>query len=151
MIERTTNRLLELSEQKLAILTSLRNLSTTQEILVREQGIDELLPILSRKSEVIEDLRGVQSELAEFANDEPTSREWKSQSDRETCRSNFAKCDQLLSELLQLEESSLNDLSTRRDLVGQQLQQFSGAHAIADAYRTSEFADDEQPTLSLDG
>ncbi len=51
-----------------------------------------------------------------------------------------------------MEDSAITELSQRRDLVAQQLQQYTTADAIHDAYQgVMNSADDEQTSFSLDG
>jgi hypothetical protein len=147
-----TDRLALLAEQKLQLLEHLRELTLAQQALVSEQRVEELLTFLSRKNETLEDLRILQQEIAQFQDQQPEDRVWRSNDLRVRCRQNFRRCELLLAELLAMEETSMNELSQRRDLVAQQLQQYTTADAIHDAYQgVMNSADDEQTSFSLDG
>ncbi len=147
-----TDRLALLAEQKLQLLEHLRELTLAQQTLVSEQRVEELLTFLSRKNETLEDLRTLQQEIAQFQDQQPEDRVWQSNDMRVRCRENFRRSEALLAELLAMEDSAITELSQRRDLVAQQLQQYTTADAIHDAYQgVMNSAEDEQTSFSLDG
>jgi hypothetical protein len=97
-------------------------------------------------------LRTLQQEIVLFQSQQPEERIWRSEELRVRCRENFHRCELLLAELLTMEDTSISELTQRRDLVAQQLQQFTTADAIHDAYQgVMSLAEDEQTSFSLDG
>jgi hypothetical protein len=146
-----TETLRNLADRKLRLLTQLRDLTVSQQSMVAEQRVEELLTLLSRKSEAIEDLQAIQRELHPFQSQEPDDRAWRSPSDRSACRAVFERCEGLLSELLSMESDSLEELSQRRDLVAQQLHQCVNAETIHEAYQAARDDDQDSSGFSLDG
>jgi hypothetical protein len=147
-----TDRLAFLADRKLQLLTHLRELTIAQQSLVSEQRVEELLTLLSRKNETLEDVKTLQQEISLFQDQDPEDRVWRSEELRGRCRENFHRCELLIAELLAIEDTSINELTQRRDLVAQQLQQFTTADAIHDAYHgVMSSAEDDQTSFSLDG
>jgi hypothetical protein len=148
-----TARLMELAEQKLHLLTQLRELSLTQNQLAEERSSDELLSLLSRKSQAIEALQKIQHALVPFQSQEPDSRIWGSESERQRCRALFDQSEQRIAEILVIDNQTLSEMNQQRELIGQQLSQFASAEAIHDAYNGFHQANDVQsePSFTLDG
>jgi hypothetical protein len=148
-----TTRLMELAEQKLHLLTQLRELSLAQCQLAEERSSDELLSLLSRKSQTIEVLQQIQDALTPFQSQEPDSRRWGSESERDRCRTMFAQSEKLIDEILVIDNQTLSEMSLQRDLIGQQLSQFTSAEAIHDAYSGFRTDNDvhSEPSFTLDG
>ncbi len=148
-----TARLLDLAEQKLHLLTQLRELSLAQSQLAEGRSSEELLSLLSRKSQAIEALQKIQEALKPFQSQDPDSRLWESESERDRCRTLFAQSEKWLAEILVIDNQTLHEMTLQRDLIGQQLSQFTSAEAIHDAYNG--FRDDNdvqnEPSFSLDG
>lgn len=146
-----TQLLKQLGERKLHLLTQLHDLSIDQQVLVSEQRVEELLVLLSRKSEAIADLQLIQADLKQFENQAPEDRLWASQADREECRAQFERCEALIAELLAMENQSMDELTQRKELVAQQLKQFVTADAIHEAYHSGASEPEEYSSFSLDG
>ncbi len=151
MVSLDTQLLKQLGERKLHLLTQLHELSIGQQVLVSEQRVEELLVLLSRKSETIADLQLIQADLEQFRDQDPDERVWASQADRELCRAQFERCEALIAELLAIENHSMDELTQRRELVAQQLQQFVTADAIQEAYHNAASESEEYSSFSLDG
>ena len=149
----STLRLTVLAEQKLHLLTQLRELSIDQHQLADQRRADELLILLSRKSELIELLRAVQDDLNPFQSQDPEHRTWASETERGRCRTLFRDSEKLIAEILVIDNQTLGEMTLQRDLIGQQLSQFTSAEAIHDAYHRSHEVEDvsNEPILSLDG
>ncbi len=148
-----TARLTELAEQKLHLLTQLRELSLVQSQFAEQRSADELLSLLSRKTEAIEVLQRIQDALKPFQAQDPDGRTWSSESDRERCRSFFAQSEKLIAEILVIDNQTLGEMTLQRDVIGQQLSQFTSAEAIHDAYSGLSGNDDvhSEPSFMLDG
>ncbi len=149
----TTARLTELAECKLHLLRQLRELSIDQNQLVASHRVDELVGLLSRKGELIDRLRTVQEQLKPFQAQEPEKRSWPSEADRVRCRSLFANSEKLLAELLAIDNLALGEMTLQRDLVGHQLNRYTSAEAILEAYGGQHDPSEvsNEPTLLLDG
>ena len=148
-----TARLIALAEQKHHLLTQLRELSIDQNPLADQRRADELLALLSRKSEIIESLLAVQEQLKPFQAQEPEQRSWSSETERTHCRALFLESEKLIAEILVIDDRTLGEMTLQRDFIGQQLNQFASAEAIHDAYSgASEHSElSSTPILSLDG
>lgn len=153
MEESSTGRLSELAEQKLHMLLQLRELSLDQTQLAGTHRVDDLLSLLSRKSEVIDSLRSIQEALIPFQSQDPETRQWTCESDRAKCREVLAQSERLIAELLVIDNQTLGEMTQQREIIGQQLNQFASAEAILEAYGGSYglSEDSNEPSLSLDG
>jgi len=149
----STAQLTEIAERKLHLLTQLRELSLDQSQLADTQRVDELLSLLSRKSDVLDRLRVIQDELKPFQTQDPEQRAWPSEAERNRCRELFDKSEGLLAELLVIDNRTLGEMTQQRDVIGQQLSQFTSAEAILEAYGGMSGHSDElsEPSLLLDG
>ncbi len=147
-----TDRLAFLAEQKLQLLEHLRELTLAQQTLVSEQRVEELLTFLSRKNETLEDCGHSSKKSRNFRGSHQKTAFGSPMTCAFAVEKTFAGVRRLLAELLAMEDSAITELSQRRDLVAQQLQQYTTADAIHDAYQgVMNSAEDEQTSFSLDG
>ncbi len=149
----STARLTEIAERKLHLLMQLRELSLDQHGFADAHRIDELLSLLSRKSDVIDRLRAIQDELVPFQSQDPDQRQWPSETERVRCRGLFEKSEKMLAELLVIDNRTLGEMTQQREVIGQQLGQFTSAEAIFEAYGGTNGNSDElsETSLLLDG
>ena len=149
----STARLTEIAERKLHLLTQLRELSLDQHGFADAHRIDELLSLLSRKSDVIDRLKAIQDELKPFQLQDPDQRQWPSEAERVRCRELFEKSEKMLAELLVIDNRTLGEMTQQREVIGQQLSQFTSAEAIFEAYGgTNEYGEElSASSLLLEG
>jgi hypothetical protein len=130
----STQQLFDLVKTKHGLLQQLRAMTIEQQPLVSDQEVSDLLVLLSRKSQVLESLQSVQNQLRAFEDQSPEDRVWESPAKRQACRQTLAQCDALLAELVVMEQTSLGQLTEKRDVVAGQLQQFATNETISEAY-----------------
>jgi hypothetical protein len=153
-LDLSTESLFELLERKLHLLTAMREMSLAQTDLVSQHDMTSLMSLLSKKQELMASLAEVQSQFEPFREQDPETRDWSSQSRRNTCQEMVARCDQLLQELIVMEDRSLGSMSLQRDSIAAQLQQNIDASTIQNAYESTDNAMEESyldSSLSIEG
>lgn len=131
-----TDKLFELIEQKLQLLLHMRELTTIQSEAILSNDISQVLTTLSRKEVIMDQLNRVQTDLQDYQSDDPETRIWSSPERRAECRDMSQRCGDILCETLTLEQSSMADLSIRRDSLNAQIRQISDVRATQAAYRS---------------
>jgi flagellar biosynthesis/type III secretory pathway chaperone len=127
-----TDLLVELIGKKLAIVEQLRDLSRRQSDLIADGDIQRLLSVLSAKQTLLSELQKVQQRLEPFRKQDPESRRWRSQPDRQRCRTLVERCEALLGEIMLIEKQSESEMAQRRDAALSRLQE---SHSSAEATR----------------
>ncbi len=133
-----TDRLAELMLAKVQTLEQLCELSRQQAIITQSGDATILLSFLARKQPLMERLQEVQDWLAEYQEDDPESRVWRSSELRSACRSASERCQHLLAEIVLLEKQSLDEMSERRDALAAQLQDTGEARHAAEVYHSAD-------------
>lgn len=150
--ETSTDRLFELIETKLHLLTQMQEMTLEQSEMVVRHDMTGLMTLLSRKQSLMDSLQQIQSQLVPFQSQDPELRAWSHPDRRKTCQAMVKRCDELIQFLVVQENRSLDQMSVQRDAVAAQLQQNFDASQIEHAYHTT---DQEPPTsdglLSLTG
>ena len=134
----STDTLFSLIESKLHLLSEMQEMSIAQSDMVAQYDMSSLMTLLSRKQELMESLREVQSRLAPFQPQDPEQRIWPDPSRRQKCKSMIARCDQLLQQMIVIENRSLDNMTLQREIVSAQLQQNINATTLQHAYQTNE-------------
>jgi flagellar biosynthesis/type III secretory pathway chaperone len=127
-----TERLSELIAQKLRVLSQLRELAHRQRDTIASGEMSRLLGLLAAKQRMLEALQDVERKLDPFRSQDPESRDWRSEDDRQRARRTAEACESLLREIMQIEQHCESDMRTRRDATAAQLQ---GTHQAAMASR----------------
>lgn len=133
----STDNLFELIQTKLHLLTEMRSLSIAQTDLISQHDATVLMGVLSKKQQLMDSLQDVQERLVPFQNQLPDSRRWSSQEKRTLCQALSSRCDTLLSELIVMENRSLDNMVVQRELVSAQLQQNANASLVQHAYQAN--------------
>lgn len=139
----STDKLAALIEQKLRVLTQLRDVGMQQIELVESGDTTNLLKLLAAKQHLIGALQAAEGELAPFRDEDPEGRQWPTAEARTRCAAQAEECNHLLSQVVQLEKQSEDQMIARRDQVASQLHQVnsasraSGAYAAHQAHKTS--------------
>ncbi len=133
-----TDRLAELVLAKVQTLQQLCELAKQQASITQTSDATILLSFLARKQPLMDCLQDLQEELAEYQDDDPEQRVWRSPEDRKACQVASDRCQQLLSEIVLLEKQSLDEMSQRRDALAAQLQDASDANHAAHVYHSAD-------------
>lgn len=134
MTKLPTDNLAELIRKKHQILVQLRDIGLRQQKLVEASATTGLLQLLGAKQHLIGALQMVERNLRPFQSDDPEQRQWRNPSDRAACAERANECQQLLSEVMELERSQEARMVQRRDEVAAQLHRAGAAHQAVDAY-----------------
>ena len=129
-----TERLAELIRGKHQVLVQLRELGRRQADLVASGDTASLLKLLAVKQQLIVALQGLERELAPRYEEDPERRVWQSPQQRAHCADKAAECNELLREIVNLEKSSAEKMTARRNEVAEQLQQVHAAAQVRSAY-----------------
>lgn len=130
----STNLLSELIHRKHAVLVELRDVGRRQRDVVESGETTALLELLGAKQSMIALLQQVERDLAPFHDDHPDERVWLSTDERQRCAQLAAECSQLLAEIVDLERTSAERLTERRNDVAAQLRQVYTAGQARSAY-----------------
>jgi hypothetical protein len=131
---RSTTRLVELIGGKHQVLLRLRELGRRQADLVASGDTTSLLKLLAVKQQMIGGLQDLERQLAPYYEEYPDQRTWQSPQQRAQCAQQAAECNELLREVLSMEQSSAEKMSTRRNEVADQLQHVHAATQVRTAY-----------------
>lgn len=129
-----TDLLADLIHRKRHCLVQLRTMGEKQLELVRGGCMTELLDVLAMKQKMLGQLQGIERELDPFRNQDPESRPWRTQRERQTCADELAGCEVLLAEIVCQERQSEQELVQRREETAAQLQGVHWAHQARQAY-----------------
>lgn len=128
--EHDTDLLAALVAAKLKILELLAQLARKQLALAEGGETTDLLKLLAAKQTVLTQLQQIERRLDPFRPQDPESRVWRSQADRQRCQAHATRCDELLAETMRLEKLGEAAVLRRRDQAGSAL---ANATAAADA------------------
>ena len=133
-----TDQLAELIAKKYEVLEELRELSRRQDGLIQDTDLPRLMSLLSAKQHLLNQLQQLERRLDPFRQQDPDQRIWRSQADRQRCRTMAERCESMLSEIMLIERQSECELLRRRDLAAAQLQGVhTAAHASGEYAKTS--------------
>lgn len=129
-----TELLAEFIGKKLALLEQLRDLSRRQTDLVSGDDMPRLLSVLSAKQKLLNELQKIQKRLEPFRTQDPATRQWRSQAERERCRQLVERGETLLGEIMLVEKQSETEMARRRDDAAERLQGFNSSADATRAY-----------------
>jgi hypothetical protein len=130
----STKLLSDLIRRKHDVLVKLCELGRRQSETVDRGETTLLLQLLAGKQVMITELQQVERELAPFHSENPESRVWPTPAARAQCAQQAAECNQLLQEILELEKSSADRMTVRRNEVAAQLRHVYAAGQAREAY-----------------
>jgi hypothetical protein len=116
-----TETLVGYMQERLELLEALRALADAQAAASEHPEIDTTLSLLARKQTLLQDLANIQVKLSPYMHDEPSQRLWSSASRRQYCQKLADQGQQLLQATLQVEQHSLEKMTSRRDAIAAQL------------------------------
>ena len=135
-----TELLFQLMRERLELLQSLQQVGVSCGANQLEDG-GALLAVLGRKSSIIDRLNENQQLLQTFGGEDPDSRVWSSAERRVECQQLATVTERLLRDIIQSENSLLDNLTCRRDAIAEQLQQGRDSVLAANAYSASSTLD----------
>jgi hypothetical protein len=133
----STERLFELFETKLHLLTQMQSMAIEQDELVGQHDMSGLMSLLSRKQQLMESLQSVQNQLLQYQHEDPEKRIWISPARRLECQKKVKQCEELIQKLILQENRSLDHMNLQRDAVQSQLLQNAAADQIQKAYAST--------------
>jgi hypothetical protein len=131
---RGTARLVELISGKHQVLLRLRELGRRQVDLVAAGDTTSLLKLLAVKQQLIGGLQDLERELQPYYEEQPDRRVWQSPEQRVQCSQQATECNDLLREIMNMEKSSADQMTVRRNEVAEQLQNVHVSTQVRSAY-----------------
>jgi hypothetical protein len=132
--------------QRRDILLTLRGLTTTQRESSAASDPTVTLGILSRKSTLLDELAAIHQQLQPFHYDDPEQRLWALPEQRQQCQLLADEGQQLLREIIDMEQATVEAITTHREAVAAQLQNGTDSVLANNAYT----AGDQLQASSLD-
>jgi len=126
--------LLDLLEQQRDLYARLSELSDQQSELISSGQTDELLNVLSKRQQLVEQLTQINSRLSPYRDHWSEVAERLPAGDRDRLRRLLDEVQQLLQRILDRDEQDRVELQSARERVGQQLQKTSRAGTARKAY-----------------
>lgn len=130
----------QLIEQRFAALQVLLDLGRRQSDAIRDGRMTDLMRILSQKQAPLAQLTEIADRLRPAVNDDPQTRLWDSETQRDQCRTQQQQCDRLHAELLAIEAECETAMQASRHSVQQQIEQLNASHQAAQSYAPSQTA-----------
>ncbi|MGB7327896.1 MAG: flagellar export chaperone FlgN [Rubripirellula sp.] len=115
-------------------LSHLLDLSHRQVQAIDESRMSDLMRILSDKQPPINELIQIGKQLASAVGEDPASRQWASDADRNRCRERQSQCERMHDELLAIEADCEGRLSASRASAQEKLQRFDNNRVAASSY-----------------
>lgn len=133
-----TQTLVACMEQRLELLEALKALSDVQASVADEADVNTTLGILARKQALLDELNEVQQRLEPYLHDDPEQRVWPSQERRAYCQRIADQGQRWLQATLQIEQITLDKVSSRRDAVAAQLRDGQDSILAQNAYQSDQ-------------
>lgn len=133
-----TEALLHYMQQRFDIASAVKQLSEATATASRDGDANVTLGFISRKQGLLENLESVQQQLALYLNDDPETRVWSSPQRRQQCRQLSEQGTRILQETAQIEESAIQEMTTKRDAIAAQLQDGRDSTIARTVYGTSD-------------
>ncbi len=129
-----TELLLQCMRQRRDVLLALRSLTTAQRESSLASDPTVTLGILARKSNLLDDLTGIHQQLQPFHFDDPEQRHWSLPTQRQLCQQLADEGQQLLREIIDMEQATVDAIATHREAVAAQLQNGTDSVLASNAY-----------------
>ena len=129
-----TQQLYGLICQQREVLLELKHFAKVQHQIVQQNELGRLVSLLAAKQKAIQRLQEIDRNLAPFQNQDPESRVWSSQEQRDECRRIAKECPRLLAEVMKLEQIAEETLTAQRETISQQVEQSTTRSQAATAY-----------------
>lgn len=129
-----TSALATLIDSRLAVLVQLLALARRQVAVIAENDLTTLLTLLAGKQQLVNELQGLDRQLAPYQEQSPHARQWSSLAERTRCQQQAARCEAVLREILAIEKQAEEQMTLQRDAVAQRLATFDRSAQAARAY-----------------
>ena len=113
--------LASLVRQKRSLLEQLQTLCENQKQTIEADDAERLLRILTAKQKLVSGLERIERELAPFRDQDPETRPWGSEQERQACRADVQASERLWEGILELEAWCGKELEERRQALAQRL------------------------------
>ena len=133
-----TEELAVCMERRRDILLVLRTLADKQTEAAGTSDIDTTLGILARKESLLEDLAAIVTAMRPYQSDDPEQRVWASAERRAACAEVAKEGDKLLQEIMQVEQTTIDTMTSRREAIAAQLQNGTDSTLARNAYATND-------------
>ena len=120
--------------QQREVLLELKHFAKVQHQIAQQNELGRLVSLLAAKQKAIQRLQEIDRNLAPFQNQDPESRVWSSQEQRDECRRIAKECPRLLAEIMKLEQIAEETLTAQREMISQQVEQSTTRSQAATAY-----------------
>ena len=131
----------QLVDQRHETLTELLKISQHQIDAIETNRMSDLMKILSEKQKTIQRLADLSQRLKPALADNPQTRDWPSESQRDRCRTRQQQCDQMHAELMQIEATCEATLQANRtDMTGRLERLSSGTDATSGYAQAQQFS-----------
>ena len=131
---RSTTLLADLIRRKREVLAQLALAGRQQQEIVDQGETSALLKLLATKQTMISTLQQIEDDLKPFYGEDPDSRVRSSAEARSRCAAEAVECNRLLAEILDMERSSADRMTLRRNEVAAQLHHVFSAGQARNAY-----------------
>ena len=129
-----TQQLYGLICQQREVLLELKHFAEVQHQIVQQNELGRLVSLLAAKQKAIQRLQEIDRNLAPFQDQDPESRVWSSEEQRDECRRIAKECPRLLVEVMKLEQTAEETLTAQRKTISQQIEQSTTRSQAANAY-----------------
>ena len=129
-----TQQLYRLICQQREVLSELKHFAEVQQKIVQQNELGKLVSLLAAKQKAIQRLQEIDRNLSPFQNQDPESRVWSSEEQRDECRRIAKECPRLLAEVMKLEQTAEETLTAQRETISQQVEQSTTRSQAATAY-----------------
>ena len=113
--------LASLVRQKRSLLEQLQTLCENQKETIQADDAERLLRILTAKQKLLSGLERIEQELTPFRDQDPETRPWRSEQEREACRADVQASERLWEGILELETWCGKELEERRQALAERL------------------------------
>ncbi len=141
----STTELADLIDKRHRCLLQLRDLGLKQSELIAAGDMGPLLRLISAKNQLIAALQSIEQGLAPYHEQDPEQRGWPTPEARAQCAQQADACQQLLSEVMELERQNEKNMIERRDQVASQLQAVQASGAARGAYQAHQLSSPQGP------
>ena len=128
-----TQQLYRLICQQREVLSELKHFAEVQQKIVQQNELGKLVSLLAAKQKAIQRLQEIDRNLAPFQDQDPESRVWSSEEQRDECRRIAKECPRLLAEVMKLEQTAEETLTAQRETISQQIEQSTTRSQAANA------------------
>ncbi len=138
MTEQDTAQLAALIDNKFRCLVDLREMGVRQLEMIHGGQMTGLLKVLGAKQNLIQRLQRIERALDPYRHQDPESRPWGSQQQREKSARELEACEKLLAEIVDQEKQCQTELTLRRDQAAVQLREVHHADEVRGTYRDTD-------------